>query len=115
MESTPSSKGHVLLVEDEPLLARFVSAALVRAGYAVVIADDVDPALAHAHTTALDFLVTDVHLPSGGGVELAEQLRAIQPAIRVVFVSGVPVDALPSWAVSLRKPFRAAQLLALLQ
>jgi CheY-like chemotaxis protein len=62
-------------------------------------------------------LLTDVILPRMTGIQLASRLRAIQPAIRVVFMSGYAEDrildqgGLDVREALLTKPIRSQDLL----
>jgi FixJ family two-component response regulator len=63
-------------------------------------------------------VLTDVVMPGGlSGIELAEQLRAEQPALRVVFTSGHSEDLLNSQGTFaegvnfIQKPFTLSSLL----
>jgi two-component system cell cycle sensor histidine kinase/response regulator CckA len=112
----PGRGRSVLLVEDEDgvrNLARFV---LEGHGYAVSEAPDGEAALGLLDPgREFDVLVTDLTMPGIGGRELAGRVRARQPGVGVVFVSGYTPDAdrfgdLPG-AVFLPKPFTPADLL----
>jgi DNA-binding response OmpR family regulator len=114
-ELTPS---HVaLVVDDEPLVRRFVSAVLRREGWTVLEAANAIAALALADHKPLDLLVTDYEMPRVSGVTLAEQLRAQQQDLPVLVISGQPdVDykmrSLRGRAAFARKPIAAAELVA---
>jgi len=56
---------HVLVVEDDPTLAREVARALTEYGISVDRVETGHDALAAAATTAFDVIVLDVMLPSG--------------------------------------------------
>jgi CheY-like chemotaxis protein len=64
----------------------------------------------HPHER-FDLLLTDVVMPRMGGEQLAEQLRAIDPALKVLFISGYTGSAmiaqgrLASQTLVLTKPF----------
>ncbi len=109
----PRRPARVLLVEDEPRVRRLMLDALRRDGHVVLEAGDGREALelAEAGAEPFDLLVTDVVMPRLGGRPVAEALRARQPGLQVLFVSGYPDDAmiqrgvLPEGADFLQKPF----------
>ena len=75
-----------LLVDDEEILAQNLAEALTSAGHEVVVTHSAAEALAQSrrlHTAVLDY-----RLPDGTGLELARQLRARDPAVRILFISG---------------------------
>jgi CheY-like chemotaxis protein len=88
----PSTRGSetILLVEDEEALRELTAELLESAGYKVLKAEN--GRLAHeiaAQTQiSIDVLLTDVILPMVSGVELAAQLRAIRPNLKVLYMSG---------------------------
>ena len=89
----PLRGGHetVLLVEDEPALRKLVIRALTRLGYRVVDAATGVQALAvwEKNRDDVRLLLTDMVMPDGiGGIELARRLRAENPALPVIFMSG---------------------------
>ena len=103
----------VLLAEDEPAVRAMACEALQNHGYAVLEArNGVEAlALARAHRGPLHLLVTDVVMPHMGGGELARQLLAQRPGLRVLYMSGYTDDAVVRQGVSeatsafLQKPF----------
>jgi len=66
---------HILLVEDNRRLARYLKRALQEEGYAVEMSHDGDEGLALAMRGSFDALVLDVMLPSRNGIELMTVLR----------------------------------------
>ena len=111
--NSEASKATILLVEDEPAAKGLFSQALNREGYTVhearngVEALEVMKGISH-----IDVLVTDVVMPYMKGPELARQLLAKQPDLKVIFVSGyvAPGDLGPHEAL-LQKPFVRQQLI----
>lgn len=106
-----------LVVDDEPLVRRFISSVLRREGWTVLEAADAIAALAMADRKPLDLLVTDYEMPRVSGVTLAEQLRASHRDLPVLVISGYPdVDykmrSLRGRTAFTRKPFAAAELVA---
>jgi CheY-like chemotaxis protein len=115
--SAPRGRGTVLLVEDEPLVGRLAERVLTQAGYTVVYAANGLEAreLFGERKGAIDLLVTDVVMPRMGGPQLAGLLRAEQPGLRVLFLSGYNDGAVFSGKAEsgtsfLGKPFSAEAL-----
>ncbi len=92
--SGPPGSETVLLVEDEAPVRRLLRRVLTQQGYRVFEARDGVEALEvwGARTGEIDLLVTDVVMPRMGGVALARRLRAEQPGLPVLFVSGHPEE-----------------------
>jgi two-component system, cell cycle sensor histidine kinase and response regulator CckA len=116
---TSAAKGRetVLLVEDEPLVGRLAERVLTQAGYTVIYASNGLEARSvfSQGKGAVDILVTDVVMPRMGGPQLAGLLRAEQPDLRVLFLSGYNDGAVLSGTVEsgtsfLGKPFTAEAL-----
>jgi two-component system cell cycle sensor histidine kinase/response regulator CckA len=87
----PYGDGTILLVEDEPLLRRLAGRVLRRYGYHILEAADGPTALRVSATYAgsIDLLLTDLVMPGGlSGSQLAQQIVAQRPAIKVLYVSG---------------------------
>jgi CheY-like chemotaxis protein len=85
----------LLLVEDEAVVRSLTRLVLERQGYRVLEAADGVEALRvwAANPGRIRLLVTDIVLPAGvGGRQLAARLRALDPALRVVFMSGYSAE-----------------------
>jgi two-component system cell cycle sensor histidine kinase/response regulator CckA len=110
----------ILLVDDEIALRGLMRRILERSGYLVLEAEHGAEALAQceSHEGTIDLIVSDVVMPTMGGREMAERLRAIRPRSRLLFVSGFTDDEalregiVASGADYLQKPFAPATLLA---
>jgi two-component system cell cycle sensor histidine kinase/response regulator CckA len=91
---TEESRGLVLLVEDEPRVRSQARRLLQRSGYEVVEASDgaEGKRIFAERQSDIDVVVTDVVMPMVGGVEMVATLRAVQPALPVVFVSGYTAE-----------------------
>jgi CheY-like chemotaxis protein len=110
----------VLVVEDEEPLRRLVERILVREGYHVTLAQhgadalDIAPRLAQP----IELVITDLVMPEVGGREVAEALRASNPALPVLFISGYDPDPVvldvsaQANTAFLAKPFTGSALLA---
>ncbi|MCC7051963.1 MAG: PAS domain S-box protein [Gemmatimonadaceae bacterium] len=107
----------VLLVEDERVVRTLSRRILEGMGYTVLEAFDGEEALAVArsHRGRIDIVVTDVVMPRLNGRRMAAALRADNPMLRVLFVSGYAGDmagdpaAIPPGEL-LQKPFTPAVL-----
>ncbi len=118
--SAPGGSETVLLVEAEQELRRGAGRVLRRAGYAVIEAANAGEALLalEQHPGAVHLLVSDVAMPRLSGPELALRLRAEQPQLKALFISGRADEALIAQALAigtsafLAKPFtrRALEL-----
>jgi two-component system cell cycle response regulator CpdR len=78
----------ILLAEDDDQLRTFLARGLQRAGYEVDAVGDGSTALELAQTINFDLLLADVVMPGLDGIELARQVSARQPGIRVMFITG---------------------------
>jgi len=81
----------ILIVEDEPILRSMARDILEEYGYRIVEASSGRDALNvwDRRTAKIDLLLTDMVMPEGlSGVDLARQLLATQPRLKVVFTSG---------------------------
>ena len=108
----------ILLVEDEPAVREVVAGILAHSGYEVLVAEDVDVALAHAGSRRgeIDLLLSDVVMPDADGPEVSRRISQLQPGLRVLFMSGYSEAAIAAngvlqpGAAFIQKPFSMADL-----
>ena len=88
--SKPQGAACILLVEDEDGVRRLFETVLRSAGYQVLSAPDAEHALqlCRQHPGTIDLLLSDMVLPRVGGKQLAVEVTALRPGIKVVFMSG---------------------------
>lgn len=87
-------RGKILLVEDEDAVRRVIKARLQIEGYAVVEAQNATCAMAAFDAEApFDLILTDIVMPGGHGPALVKALRAIDPSLKAMFMSGYPNEA----------------------
>lgn len=109
---------HILLVEDEVKLARFVELELSSEGYRVSVAHDGMSGLTLARESAPDLAILDWMLPGLTGVELCRRLRATGSKVPVILLTardevGDRVTGLDAGADDyVVKPFSIEELLA---
>ncbi|MDB5102887.1 MAG: multi-sensor hybrid histidine kinase [Fibrobacteres bacterium] len=114
-----NGKPTLLVVDDEPNVRELVSLLLRNAGYTVYQADGGEEAIAMVADPdfKVDILLTDIIMPGMNGRELADRICALNPRIKVLFVSGYSANVLASRALCpegadyIRKPFGAEMLL----
>jgi signal transduction histidine kinase len=97
VKETPLPRGTetILLAEDDETLRTLTARILTAQGYRVLEAADGVEALkvADKHGGQVDLLTTDMVMPSMGGHDLANELMARRPGMKVLFVSGYTDDA----------------------
>ena len=109
----------ILLVEDEAFVREITREILESAGYRVLKARNAAEADTRfrGHRKIVKLLLTDVVLPGQNGRDLANDLKAMNSALRVIFISGYPLNtAMQKRLVEdgmfyLPKPFSAESLL----
>ena len=106
---------NVLLVEDDPLVREVLVEGLADAGLLVTHAETAEDVLSLADgLPGPAVLVTDINLPGSDGFALAAAARQRWAGLRVVFISGRPMNLdgnlLDPRDVFLAKPFTAALL-----
>ncbi|RPF27485.1 response regulator transcription factor [Georgenia muralis] len=108
----------ILIVEDEPGIASFVTKGLRAAGHQPTAVTTGADALTHARTGGYDLMVLDIGLPDVDGFEVLRQLRGEGSALPVIILTArTSVDdtvaALEGGADDyMAKPFRFEELLA---
>ncbi len=85
----------ILLAEDEEQVRAVARDILQRAGYTVLEARTPEEAIAIAESpdTPIDLLLSDVVMPQMSGPELAKQVKARRPQLKVLCMSGYAEDA----------------------
>lgn len=108
----------VLLVEDEDALRKATAEFLSLRGYNVLEARNGLDALSvtKSHESPIQLAITDVVMPHMSGGQLAKELEALRPEMRVLFVSGYAGQTVLDHKVFdlesnfLQKPFTLTQL-----
>ncbi len=105
----------ILLAEDDDDMRRFLVKALERAGYDVSDFDNGASAYERLREEPFSLLLTDIVMPEMDGIELAQKASAIDPAIRVMFITGFAAVALQGGRTApeaklLSKPFHLKDL-----
>jgi len=90
----------ILLVDDDPIVARAFRRQLEKLGYAVRTEGDPEQAaqVFGADPSAFDLLITDLGMPGLGGTELARVVHALRPDLPILLVTGSKDDVDPTEA-----------------
>lgn len=108
----------ILIVEDEPRIAAFVSRGLEAAGYSTAIAEDGAEGLERAMRPDIDLVLLDVGLPTMDGFEVLRELRSRGSVVPVIMLTARSstrdtVEGLDAGANDyMSKPFTFDELLA---
>jgi len=110
----------ILLVEDDEQVRELAREALSVSGYEVLVAETPKAAIAvcRGHKSRIDLLLTDVVMPGISGPELAVQVTAVRPELKVLYMSGYTAQAivhhgeLDADTFFIQKPFTPSSLSA---
>lgn len=114
----PLSKGTVLLVDDEEMIITLTRKFIEKAGYNVVESTNAQAAIATFSRSPEEFClaIIDINLPGMNGFLVADQLRPINPELRLLFSSGLFTEEdylrqknIPNSAM-IQKPYRYQQI-----
>ncbi|HEX6592421.1 MAG TPA: response regulator [Moraxellaceae bacterium] len=111
---------HVLIVEDDPMLRRYLEEALQACGYEIHSAGNGEEAAQWLSTHEVDAVLTDVLMPEQDGVKLVAELKRHKPQLPLVAMSGrgrtdLSIDSLSLMKAlgadaTLEKPFSLNEL-----
>jgi DNA-binding response OmpR family regulator len=105
LEGMPISRSQptetILVVDDEPEVLALVADHLQTKGYVLLLTGDPREALrlARTRTEPIHLLLTDVVMPLMNGRQLTEQLRAIRPEVKVLFMSAYSTEAVEDYGI----------------
>jgi DNA-binding response OmpR family regulator len=77
----------ILIVDDEPKLARSLALILQKADYVVTTAPDAARALELLQAGAYDLVFLDIRLPDQSGIQLLPQIKALYPDMPVIILT----------------------------
>ncbi|MNI10560.1 Transcriptional regulatory protein AfsQ1 [compost metagenome] len=86
------NRNHVLIVEDDDHIRRFVAINLDRAGFIVTEAALGESAVSSMAISRPDVVVLDIMLPDIDGFEVCRKLREVDPDIVIVFLTARTQD-----------------------
>jgi len=83
-----SSNATVAVIDDDLSVRRSLARLLASAGYEVVTCSSAEEFLATSGTPRPACLVTDVRMPGMTGLDLLDELRAREPSLPIIVLSG---------------------------
>jgi two-component system cell cycle sensor histidine kinase/response regulator CckA len=93
-EAASAGSETILLVEDEQAVRVIVRSLLEESGYRVLEAIDGEEGLRlfKENREDVDLVLSDVVMPKMQGQEMYEEIKKIAPDLKILFISGYPVD-----------------------
>jgi len=108
---------HVLIVDDNSRMVGLLERWLVRAGYQVTGVTTIQAALDALRTRHVDWVITDVLLPTGDGLDVLTETRTRHPQAKIIVMTAFGSEATRQRALAmgahafLSKPFGHEALL----
>ncbi|MCP4686659.1 MAG: response regulator, partial [Desulfobacterales bacterium] len=122
-DSPSTTKGHILIVDDNPNNLRVLNALLAENGYMVRPSNSGLVALESARAIPPDLVLLDIKMPGMDGYEVCRRLKADERSrdIPVIFISalGETMNKVKAFSLGgvdyITKPFQAEEVLARLK
>ncbi|HKX06700.1 MAG TPA: response regulator [Stellaceae bacterium] len=114
----------ILIVDDDGAIRDSMRIVLEQKNHEVVLAENGDAAVRCYASARPDVVITDLLLPAKDGIEIVREIRRIDPKARVIAMSGGGESAEARLLTltkefgaleTLSKPFRVAQLVAVIE
>ncbi len=110
--------GTILLIDDEPVIIEVVQPMLRQLGYQVLVARNGEEAVAIYREKAdeVDVVILDMIMPGLGGGETFDQMKAINPGVKVLLSSGYSINGQATTILNrgccgfIQKPFNITEL-----
>ncbi len=94
LRRAPDAESRLLVVDDEPLVRRWVERVLIEAGYAVDAVDDGIAALNALGRNVYELVLTDITMPRMDGLGVLAGAATLDATLPVVLMTGAPPDGL---------------------
>jgi DNA-binding response OmpR family regulator len=77
----------VLLIEDDPAIARSLKMGLPYQGFQVTVCETLAQARMSIRTQAFEIILLDLNLPDGDGLEICREIRKSHPLLPIIMVT----------------------------
>lgn len=110
-------KNRILVVDDEAVIREGLRRVLAAEGYTVETFSSGPPAIERMAENFFDLVITDLKMPGMSGIDVLKQIKALQPEVPVIMITGystveTAVDAMKNGAVDyVPKPFTPGEIL----
>ena len=120
---SPGGGETILVAEDDTAIRRFIEEFLTSLGYCTILAEDGQDAVDkfRQNKERIKLVLIDTFMPKKNGLEASEEIRAMQPTVKILFTSGHTADliqdrgVLEKGAELITKPLRPYELSCKLQ
>jgi DNA-binding response OmpR family regulator len=85
--SNPGKRQKILVVDDEPDITSLFRKALMREGFRVDVYNDPVDSLKNFKPHFYDLIILDIIMPDMDGFKLYNQLRKVDPDIKILFLT----------------------------
>ena len=113
----PKRKDVILVVDDEPIIVRACSVAVVQAGFRSVVAENGAAGLETfiQLRDEICLVLSDIIMPAVNGIQLAENILQIEPKAKILLMSGYSDEVIERLGRNqfnfIRKPFMYSMLI----
>jgi two-component system response regulator RegA len=118
MNTTFNEQASLLLVDDDAVFCQVLGQALAKRGFAITVAHSVEQAMPLALANPPEYAVVDLKMDGASGLTLIQALHDLDPATRIVVLTGyasiaTAVEAIKLGATQyLAKPANADEIVA---
>jgi response regulator RpfG family c-di-GMP phosphodiesterase len=83
-----SNNNRILVIDDEPDVLKMLQRALLLEDYEVFVSTNGEQAMAKLQETPFDLVITDIRMPGMNGLEVIHRVKAFDPSIEIIVLSG---------------------------
>ena len=122
-ENNSTDEKLILVIDDEDMLRDVLKEVLDMVGLSALFASSGPQGieLFKSHKDRIQLILIDVLMPEMSGIETYNEITAIQPDMKFVFMSGFPdndalaIQELPGDVAFIKKPFSVQQIISQIQ